>query len=125
MTYRIKGAAGSADQSLPFSEFFTLGGMAEFPGLFEREKFGRQMMLFINEFRYRFRWYLPTDMYLGANFNVGAVWETSEDPVKKEDFLTSIGIYYALNSIFGPIQLTYGNLFNKRQMIYFSIGYQF
>jgi NTE family protein len=125
LIYRIRGMAGSGDLTLPFSEFFVLGGMADFPGLYEREKFGRQMAYCQNELRYAFPWDLPIDMYLGANFNVGAVWESSEDQINKSDFLTSWSAYLAVNSLLGPIQLMYGKLTNIRDIIYFSIGYEF
>jgi NTE family protein len=125
VNYRIKAAGGSGDLTLPFSEFFTLGGMQEFPGLYERERFGRQMLLLTNELRYNFRWPLPIDMYFGGSYNIGSTWESSEDPIKTNDFLTSWSIYFALNSLFGPIRLAYGNLTGHRGLIYFSLGYDF
>ena len=125
VNFRIKATGGSADLTLPFSEFFTLGGMQEFPGLYERERFGRQMLLLTNEFRYNFRWPLPIDMYFGGSYNIGSTWESSEDPIKTSDFLTSWSVYIALNSLFGPIRLVYGNLTGHRSLIYFSIGYDF
>jgi outer membrane protein assembly factor BamA len=125
LNYRIKVTAGSGDLTVPFSEFFTLGGMTDFPGLYEREKFGRQITSWQNELRYAFSWDLPIDMYLGTNFNLGAVWESSEDAIEKSDFLTSWSVYLAINSLIGPIQFMYGKLTNVRDIIYFSIGYEF
>jgi NTE family protein len=125
LNYRIKGTAGSGDLTVPFSEFFTLGGKTDFPGLYERERFGRQIASWQNELRYAFSWDFPLDLYLGANFNIGTVWESSEDPIKKSDFLTSWSVYLAVNSLIGPIQIRYGRLTNIRDMIYFSIGYDF
>ncbi len=123
--FHVKARGGSADLTLPFSEFFTMGGMDQFPGLYEREKFGRQLLHFGNELRYNFKHHLPIELYLGVNFNVGATWETSEDNIRKSDFLTGWGAYLAVNSIFGPIKLAYGNLVNHRELIYFSVGYDF
>ncbi|OGB65671.1 MAG: hypothetical protein A2Y94_04750 [Caldithrix sp. RBG_13_44_9] len=125
LNYRTRATAGSGDLTVPFSEFFTLGGIADFPGLYEREKFGRQIASWQNELRYAFSWDLPVDMYLGANFNLGATWESSEDLIKKSDFLTSWSVYLAINSLIGPIQIMYGKLTNIRDIIYFSIGYEF
>jgi len=123
--YHIKTMVGSSDLTLPFSEFFTLGGMQNFPGLYERERFGRQIFYLSNELRYKIRWHLPIDLYLGLNYQLGATWETSEAPIQKTDFLTSIGAYVAVNSILGPIRLVYGRLENKRNVLYFSVGYDF
>lgn len=124
LNYRIKVAGGSGDLTMPFSEFFTLGGMLEFPGTYENERFGRQMLLLTNELRYKFRWHLPIDMYAGGSFNVGSTWESSEDPIKRSDFLASWGIYIAVNSIFGPIRIEYGHLTRQRDLVYFSLGYE-
>ena len=99
--------------------------MLQFPGLYERERFGRQMLLYSNELRYKFRWPLPIDIYVGGSYNIGSTWDSSEDPIKRTDFLTSWSAYVALNSIFGPIRLAYGNLTGQRGLIYFSLGYNF
>ena len=101
------------------------GGMDNFPGLYERERFGRQMVHFGNELRYKFRWRLPIDFYLSVNFHVGATWSSTEEPVNRSDFLTSVGASAAVNSIFGPLRVTYGYLNRHRSMFYFSIGYDF
>ena len=125
INFRIRAEGGSSDLTLPFSEFFTLGSMLQFPGLYERERFGRQMLLYSNELRYKFRWPLPIDIYVGGSYNIGSTWDSSEDPIKRTDFLTSWSAYVALNSIFGPIRLAYGNLTGQRGLIYFSLGYNF
>lgn len=123
--YHIRFNIGSADLTLPFSEYFTLGGMLEFPGLREHELFGRQIFFLKNEFRYQMPWRYPIDLYLGINYQIGATWQTSEDTIRKSDFLTSVGAYIAVNSILGPIRFAYGNLTNKRHVYYFSVGYYF
>lgn len=125
LNYRIKTTAGGGDLTVPFSEFFTLGGMMDFPGLFEKEKFGRQLVSLQNELRYAFSWNLPIDMYLGVNFNLGAIGESMEEPLQRKDFFTSWGVYLAIKSLIGPVQLMYGNLTSVREIIYFSIGYEF
>lgn len=125
VNFHIGASGGIADLTMPFSEFFTLGGMENFPGLYERERFGRQMLHFSNELRYKFRWRLPIDFYLSVHFHVGATWSSTEETVRRSDFLTSLGASAAVNSLFGPIRLTYGYLDRHRSMLYFSIGYDF
>jgi len=124
-TYHIRAWGGIGDQTVPFSEFFVLGGLQDFPGLYERERFGRQLMALSNELRFKFRWPLPVDMYLGMTFNVGATWHSVEDPIRKEDFLTSQSIYFAVNSLFGPIYISYSNLTGHRKLLNLSIGFPF
>jgi outer membrane protein assembly factor BamA len=124
-TYRIKVAGGSGDLTMPFSEFFALGGMLDFPGLHERERLGRQIALLNNEIRYNFRGPIPINMYFGINYNIGATWESPEDPIQRSDFLSSWGLYLAANSLLGPIRFTYGRLVGTRDILYFSLGYDF
>ncbi len=124
-TYHVHAWGGIADQTLPFSEFFTLGGLRDFPGLYERERFGRQLMALGNELRFNFRWPIPVDMYLGVTFHVGATWHSVEDPIRRKDFLTSQSIYFAVNSLFGPIYVSYSNLTAHRKLFYLSIGFPF
>ena len=125
LVYRIKARGGSGDLTVPFSEFFSLGGINDFPGLYERERLGRQVLSLNNELRYRFRWDFPVELFMGGSFNIGSTWETSEDPISVSDFMTSWETYLALNSIFGPIKLSYSYLTDVRHLIYFSIGYAF
>jgi NTE family protein len=123
--YNIKGAMGSADLTLPFSEYFTLGGMQDFPGLYENELFGRQMFFLKNEIRYKIKWAVPIDLFMGINYQIGNTWQTSEDAIQLADFFSSIGAYVAVNSILGPVRMAYSRLLHKRNLFYFSIGYHF
>ncbi len=123
--YHISAAGGSGDATIPFSEFFMLGGIEDFPGLYENEKFGRQVLHLKNELRYNLRNFTPIDLYLGIGFDIGGVWESPNVPIKRSDFFSSWSIYLAANSILGPIRLVYGNLINYRRIVYFSIGYDF
>lgn len=125
LVYHVKARGGSGDLTVPFSEFFTMGGQNNFPGLYERELFGRRILALNNEIRYRFRWQVPVDMYMGAAFNIGAVWESTEAPIRQSDFLTSWNAFLAINSIFGPIKLSFSRLENVRNLLYFSVGYDF
>ncbi len=123
--YHVRASGGSGDLTVPFSEFFTLGGQNDFPGLHERELFGRRILTLNNELRYKFRWQVPVDMYAGITFNIGGVWESPEDPLRRSDFITSWSTFLALNSAFGPIQFSFSRLENIRNIVYFSIGYEF
>ncbi len=125
LVYHIKSTAGSGDNTVPFSEFFTLGGLNDFPGLYENEKFGRQIASVKNELRYRFRWGTPMDLYLGASYNIGATWASSENQIKKSDFLTSWSVSLATHTVFGPIQVAFSRLTSTRNFIYFTAGYDF
>jgi NTE family protein len=123
--YHIRLGGGSGDLTVPFSEFFTMGGRTDFPGLYDRERFGRRIAVLNNELRYKFRWQVPVDMYVGASYNVGATWESTEAPIRRSDFITSWSVSLSLNSIFGPIEFMYSRLTGIRHRLYFSVGYNF
>ncbi len=123
--YHITMRGGSGDLTVPFSEFFTMGGRFDFPGLYDQERFGRRIAVLNNEFRYKFRWQIPVDMYMGASYNVGATWESTEAPIRRSNFITSWSVSLSLNSIFGPIEFMYSRLTGIRHRLYFSMGYNF
>ncbi len=117
--------AGSADLTLPFSEFFFFGGQKDFPGLFEREKFGRQFIHTGVEIRYRIPLLHPMETYLISHYAVGASWLRPDDRIRRSDFLHSISFSFAVNSLLGPIQFTYARVIHHRSLFYFSLGFDF
>jgi outer membrane protein assembly factor BamA len=125
LVYRISASGGVGDNTVPFSEFFSLGGMDDFPGLYQRELLGRQVFSWNNELRYRISWDMPLELFIGMSFNLGSTWENTEDPISFSDLITSWGSYVALNSLIGPMKLAYGHIPDVRDLIYFSIGYEF
>ena len=117
--------AGSADLTLPFSEFFTFGGQNNFPGLYEKEKYGRQFVMTGIELRYQVNWNLPIEAFLLTNYANGAAWEEPDDKIEASDFYHSVSLSFALNSMIGPIKATYSRIINKRSIFYFSVGFEF
>lgn len=117
--------AGSADLTLPFSEFFFIGGQKEFPGLHEREIFGRQFIHGGIDLRYKIPWNLPVEAFLIGHYALGSAWERPDDRIERADFLQGYGGSVAINSLLGPIILTYGRLVEGRKLLYFSLGFDF
>ncbi|RMF60167.1 MAG: hypothetical protein D6748_04700 [Calditrichaeota bacterium] len=117
--------AGSADLTLPFSEYFFLGGQKEFPGLHEREKFGRQFIHTGIEIRYRFPIFNSIEAFLIAKYALGATWERPDDRITSSDFLHSLSLTFALETLLGPIYVTYASLIHHPPILQFSLGYSF
>lgn len=117
--------AGSADLTLPFTEFFTFGGQNSFPGLYEREIYGRQFVMTGIELRYQINWNLPIEAFVLTNYATGAAWEQPDDKIEASDFYHSISLSFALNSVIGPIKATYSSIVDKRNVFYFSVGFEF
>lgn len=123
--YRPFVYLGSADLTLPFPEYFSFGGQGDFPGLYEREKLGRQFIKTGIDLRYRLKWNLPLEGYIVANYSLGAAWERADAKIEGSDFVHSLSATFAINSLLGPIKLTYASLIGKREIIQFSLGYDF
>jgi len=117
--------AGSADLTLPFSEFFFLGGRRNFPGLNEHELFGRQFIQTGIDLRYTPELSLPFEPFFIAKYEVGAAWRRPDDRILRSDFLQSISGSLVINSILGPLELTYSRLIGERNQLYFSLGFDF
>ncbi len=116
--------AGSGDLTVPFSEYFRLGGQNNFPGLFENELYGRQFLHGGLEFRY----WVPIQrirFYSFLRYDIGGIWLRPDDRIRWEDFQHSISLSMALKTLLGPIKFTLAHWFKNRTLVYFSLGYDF
>lgn len=116
---------GSADLTMPFSEYFHLGGQDNFPGLREREKLGRQYVNTGMELRYRVRWGLPIEAFLSARYSIGAIWDRPDDRIETDDFFHQVSASISMNSLLGPLRFTYGNFSGDKDRYYFTFGFDF
>ncbi len=117
--------AGSADLTLPFTEYFFFGGDQNFPGLHERERFGRQILNTGVELRARVNLRLPFETFLLTRYNVGAAWLRPDDKIQGSDFLHALSGSFALNTLIGPVILTWSRVSNGRSRVDFSMGFDF
>jgi NTE family protein len=115
---------GFSDQTTPFAEQFFKGGRDSFYGLHENEMRGRHIFIASMEYRFLLPWKLLFDTYLTSRFDFGAVWE-NVIKVSGQDFINGRGVGVAIKSPIGPVYLCYGQASNKRQNIYFSLGFDF
>ncbi|RMH96422.1 MAG: hypothetical protein D6681_12230, partial [Calditrichaeota bacterium] len=116
---------GTADLTLPFTEFFFVGGEEDFPGLYEREQFGRQVVQAGLEVRYRLPLNLPIEAYLTTGYSLLGMWERPDEKLAASDLIHSIWGSLAFNSLLGPVKLTYARLPDYRNRIHFSLGFDF
>lgn len=118
-------SGGTSDLTLPFSEYFFLGGQKNFPGLYEKEIYGRQYVHGGLDLRYRIDWHLPIEAFIIGNYSIGAAWERPDERIDMSDFLHSVSASLAINSLLGPVQFTYAKLIDTRELLYFSVGFDF
>ncbi len=134
MSHRItlvgKLRGGICDQATPFPEWFRLGGETSFYGLHQDEVTGRQLAVVSLEIREDLISRFLADAYLSVRGDFGAIWEDLETDVTTDNIKQGVGIGFALDTLLGPITLSYGHLFAykeqpARDVIYFNIGHRF
>ncbi|MFC1723979.1 patatin-like phospholipase family protein [candidate division KSB1 bacterium] len=116
---------GFADNTLPFSEMFRMGGSNSFYGYYDGQLFGRIILLGNFEISSRITIKKLLNTYLNFRYDVGGVWKSGEK-VKIQDFIHGFGISYALDLPIGAAEIAYGFAKEaKLKRIYFSLGHKF
>ncbi|MCX6137404.1 MAG: BamA/TamA family outer membrane protein [Ignavibacteriales bacterium] len=135
-TLHPKFVFGFADETLPLSQQFSLGGENSFYGLAEEDSRGRQLFLLNVEYRFFFPFRLVWDTYLTVRYDLGSIWPT-QSAIRLVDFHHGIGAGFGLDTPIGPARLSIGRSFFFRRdllnqpvslgpiMGYFSVGYEF
>jgi NTE family protein len=124
-TFHIKGVIGVGDKTLPFTEFFRIGGPKSFIGFHQYELIGRQVIFGNLEYRIKSPVDIFTDTYLGIKYDIGGIWETPDLVLTSEDFFSAYGVWLGIDTVLGPLQLSYGKSSFKSGIFYFSLGYDF
>ena len=124
-TFHFRGLIGIGDNTLPFSEWFRIGGLFDFIGLHEYEYFGRQVILANLEYRLQLPIDIISETYLGFRYDIGGVWETPDLVLKSEDFFSGFGGWIGFNTLVGPLLFGYGKASNKSEIYYISLGYTY
>ncbi|MBI3585827.1 MAG: BamA/TamA family outer membrane protein [Ignavibacteriales bacterium] len=135
-TLHPKIVFGYADETLPLSEQFSLGGQQSFFGLREDNSRGRQLFVVSLEYRYESPLKIFFDTYLKARYDFGSIWELPRQ-IRLEDLRHGIGVGLAFDTPIGPAEFSVGRSFFIRNDLfnnplsfgpvlgYFSIGYEF
>ncbi len=127
---------GFADETLPITEQFSLGGQESFYGLREDNLRGRQLLVASLEYRYHSPLKLFFETHFFARYDIGSIW-LEPAAVRLANLRHGIGLGVALDTPIGPIEFALGQSFYFRKEIldnplslgpllgYFSIGYAF
>jgi outer membrane protein assembly factor BamA len=125
---------GSADETLPFTEQFQMGGLRSFYGLREDNSRGRQLFVASLEYRYRSPFSIFFDTYVSVRYDLGSIWAVPEQ-IRVRDLRHGVGISIALDTPLGPAEFAVGRSFFFRKELldrplslgpyvaYFTIGY--
>ncbi len=135
-TFSARFVLGIADETLPLSQHFSLGGQNQFFGLHEHDYRGRQIMTSSAEYRLDLPFKIFFDAYLKFRYDLGSVWINKEE-IRFKDLRHGIGTTISLDTPVGPADLSVGrsfifkNISAKNTLVwgdvlfYFSIGYYY
>ena len=101
---------GMADLTLPFLEFFNLGGEGSFFGLREEEGRGRQIFKGSMNYQYKMPFDFFFDTYLYGRYDIGAIWLQPED-IKFASLRHGVGSGFAFDTPLGPARFSIGKSF--------------
>jgi len=125
---------GFSDNTTPLQEQFSLGGEDSFYGMVEDELRGRQIFKMSLGYRFLFPFKIFFDTYFAFRYDIGQIWETSED-VRFKDLRHGFGAAFMFDTPIGKASFSAGKTllvkqgFKKDSFVwgpytfYFSIGY--
>ncbi len=135
-TLRPRIEFGFADQTLPVTEQFYLGGLNSFYGIRQDDARGRQLLAAGLEYRYRLPFRLLFESYLRARYDLGMISAVPED-IKFSRFRHGVGAELSLDTPLGEVSAGFGKSFYFRHelpnspvttgplLFYFTIGPNF
>jgi NTE family protein len=125
---------GFGDKTTPLSEQFYLGGQNSFFGMVEDELTGRQIVEASFEYRYLFPYKIFFDTYFSIRYDLGNVWQVSED-IRFRDLRHGLGMSLEFDTPIGEASFSVGRSFIVKKGLtedsfifgpydfYYSIGY--
>ena len=135
-TFRPRITFGFADETLPVTEQYSLGGFGSFYGLREDDSRGRQLFLVNMEYRFWLPFKIIFETYLKARYDVGTISAVPQE-LKFNTFRHGIGGELALDTPLGEASFGAGESFYFHEdlpkspvssgplLLYFSFGYHF
>ncbi|MCU7497355.1 MAG: BamA/TamA family outer membrane protein [Ignavibacteria bacterium] len=129
-------AIGFADETLPLSQQFSLGGQNSFFGLRDNEFRGRQIFLASLEYRALLPVKLFFDTYVKLRYDMGGIWQHREQ-IRFVDFMHGAGTSLSFDTPLGPADFSVGRSFLFERNLpknplrlgpvyfYFTIGYYY
>ncbi|MCX6150438.1 MAG: BamA/TamA family outer membrane protein [Ignavibacteriales bacterium] len=126
---------GVADNTLPLSQQFSLGGQNSFFGLRDYDYRGRQIFLTSLQYRYKLPFSVFFDSYISFRYDLGSVW-TDRKEIRFKDLRHGAGATLSFDTPLGPADFSVGRSFlfkgNLSDRIkwgtayfYFTIGYYY
>jgi len=115
---------GTADATLPFVNWFRLGGMDTFYGYARDQVRGRQVFLLSGEYRFRIPWRPVAPVHLSARYDWGGSWNEA-DQMALSDMVSGFGLKLSLDSPIGPLEAAWGLREGGYSRFYAGLGFHF
>ncbi|MCX7797048.1 MAG: BamA/TamA family outer membrane protein [Melioribacter sp.] len=135
-TLIFRGVLGFADNTLPLSQQFSLGGQSSFFGMREYEYRGRQIFLSSLGYRYKLPVKLFFTTYISLRYDIGSIWSQKEE-IRFKDLRHGFGGTISFQTPIGPADFSFGKSFFIKNTLpknivvwgptffYFTIGYYY
>ncbi len=124
-TIHPKIKIGLGDQTIPFSEWFYLGGIDSFFGLNAYETWGKKLYQGSLEYRYRLPVSTLFDLHFYFRFDIAAITSESIHRISTQDFFTGIGGGVGVTTPPGPASIALGKSMDNDLLTYFYFGWKF
>ncbi|NOX19033.1 MAG: BamA/TamA family outer membrane protein [Chlorobi bacterium] len=127
---------GFADQTLPLSQQFSLGGQNDFFGYRDFEFRGRQVFRASLNYRFKFPFKIFFPAFISGRYDIGSIWENREQ-IRIKDLQHGIGATFSLDTPIGPVDFSMGRAFAIKKakgsstiswgpvQFYFRIGFYY
>ncbi|MFH1198139.1 MAG: patatin-like phospholipase family protein [bacterium] len=127
---------GFADETLPLSQQFSIGGQNSFFGLRDNEYRGRQVFLASLEYRFDIPFQMFFNSYFRVRYDLGSIWSERET-IRFKDLRHGIGATLSWDTPIGPADFSVGKSFIIERSFpeniiswgpyyfYFTIGYYY
>jgi NTE family protein len=134
--WSFRGVLGIADNTLPLSQQFSLGGQNSFYGMRDYEYRGRQIFAVSFEHSYKLPFKLFFDTYAKLRYDLGSVW-LQQEQIKFADLKHGVGASLSFKTPIGPADFSVGKSFYFKNTLsnnsiiwgpayfYFTIGFYY
>mgnify|MGYP005844593601 CR=1 FL=1 len=116
---------GIGDQTLPFSEYFKMGGIDSFFGLQEMQVWAPKIYQGSLAYRYRLPVSSLFDMNFYIRYDIAAYSERVIHKISKSDFMNGRGFGLGITTPAGPLNIGYGVTSTNEDAFYFYFGWDF
>lgn len=110
-TLGLRVMGGTVSDDAPMDERLRLGGMHSFPGLQLDELVNSRQLTAGVEYRFDMLSRVFADSYIGFRYDVGSGWDDPSLKIDRLDWNNSVAIYFAFDTLLGPIHLQWARLF--------------